>query len=116
VEREADAARARSALVGAYFDEVARVSNERPKPHPNDLSRLPYDVLKERVEADATKLPRLSLRRWGNLADEESVQRAARDLSRQTEPSRLTAYACIFAKRPFPLDPAPLITAARSDD
>lgn len=116
VDREVAAARGRSTHVAAYFEEMDRVSNYRAEPDQEDITRLSYDALRERIEADATKLLWSSLGRWGKLADDESVQRAARDLSRQTEPSRIMAYAWIFAKRPFPLDPAPLIAAARSDD
>lgn len=46
---------------------------------------------------------------WGRLAPDEELMKAAADLNPLDEPERLRSHLTVFRKRPFPLDPAPLI-------
>jgi len=67
------------------------------------------------MQSDGRMLRR-SLARWGADATADDLATAARDMASVTDPGRAGAYASLFAHRPFPADPAPLIALARSGD
>jgi hypothetical protein len=46
---------------------------------------------------------------WARSASSEELVKAAKDLNPEDEPERLQSHLFIFRKRPFPLEPEPLI-------
>ena len=54
-------------------------------------------------------------RAGANLSEADAKQ-IARDLSAETDPQRLERYLSLFRRRPFPLDPAPLLVLAEEAD
>jgi hypothetical protein len=76
---------------------------------------ISYDALTALLDADGIP-PRGPLRRWGRYAAKSDVRRAANALLAETDPARALAYLRVFQARPFPLDPAPIIALADSED
>jgi len=72
----------------------------------------PQEV-RELISTNSKRIQNFSfLRQWGIYANEDDFLSAAHDLAAETDPERLRSYIRIFMKRPFPLDPQPLIEHA----
>jgi hypothetical protein len=74
-----------------------------------------YARVRERLQAGDGWGPWL-LHTWARTAPEDELAGAATDLLRETDPDRLRLYLGIFAQRPFPLDPTPIVTFAEGKD
>lgn len=59
---------------------------------------------------------RARLARWGETASAHDLDRVAATLAHADDPAHRAAYARVFARRPYPADPAPLIALACEDD
>ena len=94
----------------------ARSIQRQRRPHPGPLDSLRYAELKEGLVTGTKGYSRANLERWGRAASEEDVLRAALDLASTTDPKQLLRYVYLFIRRPFPLDPTPLIQLMKSDD
>lgn len=91
------------------------VWRKRPKRRKKRERRLTYAEVKQGIE-DPSPKSRWQYRGWAREASDEELLRAAQDLLAETEPTRLIHYVGMFDKRPFPLDPAALITLAQHTD
>ena len=76
---------------------------------------LPYEELKALIAEKGRKL-HAKVRLWHKKASAEVFTQAARDLLTETDPDRLVPYLRIFSQCGFPLDPAPIIALADSED
>ncbi len=72
----------------------------------------PYDEVKQIIVDPRAARRTPSLLRWGQRAPDNEVMRAACDLLKEEDPTRLHGYLLIFSKRPFPLAPEKLIALA----
>jgi len=77
---------------------------------------LSYAQLRTFIMQSDGRTLRRSLARWGADATVDDLTVAARDLASVTDLGHARAYASLFAQRPFPADPAPLIALAQSED
>lgn len=74
-----------------------------------------FDDLRARIEKDPRSAYVLAAG-WSLRASDSEFEEAARRLSETMEAAKDPWLVEIFAKRPFPLDPAPLIALAESGD
>lgn len=86
------------------------ISQKRKKSKPR-----PYAEIKQMIESPNPDRE-FTYRFWGKKATEDDITQAAQDLLIQSDPVRLRDYLRIFWERPFPLDPAALITLAQHTD
>lgn len=91
------------------------VWRKRPKRRKKRERRLTYAEVKQGIE-DPSPKSRWQYRGWAREASDEELLQAAHDLLAETDPTRLIHYLGMFDKRPFPLDPAGLITLAQHAD
>ena len=74
-----------------------------------------YEELRQAIAKNGSKVGYASVS-WGKRATKEELERAAHDLLVETETERILAMIRIFTRASFPLDPAPLIEWAKSED
>jgi len=88
-------------------EEIARRREERRE----RLSRSPVAIGETTTWEEVKASPHFGsiTRRWANVASQEELEKAARDLDPQDEPERLCSHISMFDRYPFPLDPDPLI-------
>ena len=79
------------------------------------VAPLTYDAVTQIVAASDRDAYRRRLGRWGETAADDDLARVAADFLYEDDVSRLVAYAQVFARRPFPDDPAKLIALARAE-
>ena len=72
-----------------------------------------YTQVESLIARVDTSALRRSLTQWGVAATEDDLYQAATALAGERDPARAAAYATLFARRPFPADPAPLLALAR---
>ena len=112
-------ARSRNAQIAKYL-EVVEKTEQRAAAYLEsdrfDLTSLSYDELKQHITEHTATDQRFLLGRWGEKADDESIERAARDLLEQDSNGPLLSYVRIFSRRTFPLNPGRLISLARHPD
>jgi len=75
-----------------------------------------FDELESLFATEIGKRYSSKLVRWGKRAPEEERRKAAEALLIETDPARQTAYARLFQRVSFPLDPAKLVEMAESGD
>jgi len=75
-----------------------------------------YTQVESIIARADTSVLRRSLTQWGMKATDDDLRQAATALTRERDPMRAAAYATLFAHRPFPADPAPLLALARGTD
>jgi len=100
------------AFVYAATEEATKHEERRREPYVSqpDLRGLSYDEAGPLIASSASlSLSADGRGRWGEDASENDLARAAADLLTQTDPQVLASYLMLFARRPFPLAPEPLL-------
>lgn len=78
-----------------------------------DPKDLTYEEVRSLIEANkSTGL----LWQWAQVASNTDMERAAHDLTKETEPKKLKSYLRLFGKRKFPLEPDYLLQLVAKPD
>lgn len=73
------------------------------------VQAIPLAQVLDAIESRSPGLSNHMLGRWGRRTDEDSLQRVAEGLLRETDPERLVRYLAVFSRRPLPEFDARLI-------
>jgi hypothetical protein len=106
----------------AAFLATAHAQNWPPSPNRGDIPEwareeadMDYGRIRRRLLTGDTHAVPL-LMRWGLQASDTELVRAAGDLLETGDPRVRRAYLRLFCRRPFPLDPQPLLELIEQDE
>ena len=104
-----------NALRLAWWKALKTYREEKGQPRPQAPKRttLTYEEFRALIKRQGGKR---SGHWWSKNATDEERLRAAKDLLLETDPDVLPSLLQVFSRVPFPLDPAPLIPLATSND
>jgi hypothetical protein len=123
VQRALAAAQTENPRIQAFLEAVARSEAERgapPQADRPDLTGLSYGQVKQAIAAlqpgKRDILSLLAFERWGRDASDADLAHASADLLVTNEARQLARYLRLFARRPYPRDPAPILPLVRHAD
>lgn len=87
-----------------------------PSPRPASPDNRSYNEIYPLLQNPVFRERFIQMRKWGKTASTDDLHCAALDLLQAEDDEIILNYLCIFQKRPFPLDPTPLIQFARHEN
>ena len=100
--------------IARYFTLVS--SQDTVRTRGTSLIQQPYEKIKHIILEKRRRIAPSAFYRWGKLASDDDIQKAAQDLLTLTDSEVIPLYLGMFCKRAFPFGSSPLFAFVWSND